>query len=144
MILILADSTDPWATLVHREVQCSGGDVSWVQPPQLLDRILINWPVVTGTSVVPRTVVIEGDTIPFADLAECQFIVTPEGAINCLDVSSAPGFWRCLQEVQQPIVCRLVDYLSETGSVSLYDSPDGPDGRSSARERVCETRSQEC
>jgi hypothetical protein len=74
--------------------------------------------------------------------AECQFIVTPEGPIYCLDVSSAPSFWHCPQEVQQWIVCRLVDHLSETRSLPLHDSLDGPDGRSSARERLCEARSQ--
>jgi hypothetical protein len=73
--------------------------------------------------------------------AECQFIVTPEGPIYCLDVSNVPSFWHCPQEVQQQIVCRLVDYLSEMRSLSLHDSLDGPDGRSSARERLCETRS---
>ena len=41
--------------------------------------------------------------------AECQFIVTPEGPIYCLDVSSAPGFWCCPQEIQQQIVYRLVE-----------------------------------
>ncbi len=327
MILILADSTDPWASLVHREAQRSSGDVFWIQPAQLLDRILLNWPVMTGASVVPGTVVIDGDTIPLADLtgifarltlpppleleelslhdrdyvikettaawlaflnampctvvnrpvpggrpttlagspllsqlaekhgfllpssrctssqadailqcsawsegvylkplgshepgmflhayagaeqicrvmerqavsmqaippgqrvtvyvvgaevvatvlqpgedvsqrmemssisperclsfmgdlgltfAECQFIVTPEGSIYCLDVSSAPGFWCCPQEIQQQIVCRLVEYLSEMRSLSRHDSLDGPDGRSSACERLCETRS---
>jgi hypothetical protein len=329
VILILADSTDPWATLVHREVQRSGGEVFWVQPAQLLDRILLNWPVVTGVSVVPGMLVIDGHTIPFSDLtgifarltlpplleleelslqdrdyvmkettaawlaflnampcavvnrpapggrptilsgspllsrlaekhdfllppsrctsnradailqlsawservylkplgsheagmflhahdgaeeicslmerhavsmqaiprgqrvtvyvvgeeivatvlqpgedlqqrmeipsvpskrclglvadlglefAECQFIVTPEGPIYCLDVSSAPGFWCCPQEVQHRIVSRLVEYLSQTRSLSLHDSLDGPDSRSCARERLCETRSQE-
>ena len=327
MILILADSADPWATLVHREAQRSGGDVFWIQPAQLLDRILLNWPVATGASVVSGKVVIDGHTIPLADLtgifprltlpppleleelslqdrdyvikettaawlaflnampcsvvnrpvpggrptilagspllsqlaeehgfllppsrctssqadailqfsawservylkplgshepgmflhahdgvehicrvmerqavsmqaipygqrvavyvvgaeivatvlqpgedlpqrmempsvqaerclgfvgdlgltfAECQFIVTPEGPIYCLDVSSAPGFWCCPQGIQQQIVYRLVDYLSRLRSQSLHDSLDGPDGRSSARERLCETRS---
>lgn len=328
MILILAESTDPWATLVNREAH-TGGAVFWIQPAQLLDRILLNWPVVTGASVVPGTVVIDGHTIPLADLtgifarltlpppleleelslqdrdyvikettaawlaflnampcsvvnrpipggrpttlagspllsqlaeehgfllppsyctskqadailqfsawservylkplgshepgiilqapdgveqicrvmerqavsiqaiphgqrvtvyvvgeeivatvlqpsedlpqrvempsvsserclglvgdlgltfAECQFILTPEGPIYCLDVSSAPSFWHCPQEVQQQIVCRLVDYLFEVRSLSRHDSLDGPDGRSSARECLCETRSQE-
>ena len=68
MILILADSTDPWATLVHREAYRTGGDVFWIQPARLLDRILLNWPVVTGVSVVPGTVVIDGHTILLADL----------------------------------------------------------------------------
>jgi hypothetical protein len=328
VILILADSTDPWATLVHREAYRTGGDVFWIHPARLLDRILLNWPVVTGVSLVPGTVVIDGHTILLADLtgifarltlpppldleelsvqdrdyvmkettaawlaflnampcsvvnrpvpggrptilagspllsqlvedhgfllppsrwtssqadailqfsawsergylkplgslepgmflhahdgveqicrvmerqavsmqaiprgqrvtvyvvgeeivatvlqpgedlpqrmempsvpserclglvgalgltfAECQFIVTPEGPIYCLDVSSAPSFWHCPQEVQQWIVCRLVDHLSETRSLPLHDSLDGPDGRSSARERLCEARSQ--
>jgi len=327
VILILAESTDPWAMLVHKEAQHTGGDVFWIQPAQLLDRILLNWPVVTGASVVPGTVVIDGQAIPLADLtgifarltlpppleleglslpdrdyviketsaawlaflnampcsvvnrpipggrptilagspllsrlaqeqgfllplsrctssqadamlqfsawreqvylkplgshepgiflqapdgveqisrvmerqavsmqaiprgqrvmvyvvgeeivatvlqpgedlpqrmevpsvlserwlglvgdlgltfAECQFIVTPEGSIYCLDVSSAPSFWHCPQEVQHQIVCRLVEYLSEMRSLSPHDSLDGPNGRSSACERLCETRS---
>jgi hypothetical protein len=73
--------------------------------------------------------------------AECQFIVTPKGAVYCLDVSSSPSYWYCPQEVQQRIVCRLADYLSEMRSLSLHDSLDGTDGRSSACQRLCETRS---
>ena len=46
MILILADSTDPWATLVHREAQRTGGRIFWIEPLRLLDKILLNWPVV--------------------------------------------------------------------------------------------------
>ena len=327
MILILAESTDPWAMLVHKEAQHNGGEVFWIQPAQLLDRILLNWPVVTGATVVPGTVVIDGHTIPLADLtgifarlmlpppleleglslpdrdyviketsaawlaflnampcsvvnrpvpggrptilagspllsrlaqeqgfllplsrctssladamlqfsawservylkplgshesgiflqahdggeqicrvmerqavsmqaiprgqrvtvyvvgeeivatvvqpgedlpqrmempsvlsercvglvgdvgltfAECQFIVTPEGSIYCLNVSSAPGFWCCPHEVQAQIVCRLVEYLSEMRSRSRHDSLNGPDGRPSAREHLCQTRS---
>ena len=72
---------------------------------------------------------------------ECQFIVTPEGPIYCLDVSSAPGFWCCPHEVQPQIVCHLVEYLSEMRSLSRHDSFNGPDDRPSARERLCETRS---
>ena len=327
MILILAESTDPWAILVNRQAQDIGGDVLWVQPGQLLDRILLNWPVIASTPVMPGTLVIDGQTIllddltgifarltlpPLLDLdqlsphdrnyviketsaawlaffngmpcavvnrpvpggqptilagspflsqlakehgfllpsscctsrqadamlqfsawservylkplgshepgmflqahdgveqicrvmeqqgvsiqaiphgqrvmvyvvreevvatvlqpsedvtqriempsvlskcclglvgdlgltfAECQFIVTPEGPIYCLDVSSAPAFWCCPQEIQQQIVCRLVEYLSEMRSLSRHDSLDGPDGRPVARERLCETRS---
>ena len=327
MILILAESTDPWAMLVNKEAQHNGGDVFWIQPAQLLDRILLNWPVVTGASVVPGTVVIDGHTCFLADLtgifaqlslppplvfeelsledrdyviketsaawlaflnampclvvnrpipggrpttlvgspllsqlveehgfllpishctssladammqfsawseqvylkplgshepgiflhahdgveqicrvmerqavsmqaiphgqrvtvyvvgeeivatvlqpregvpqriemplvpaercldlvadlglmfAECQFVLTPEGPIYCLDVSSAPVFECCPQEVQQQIVCRLVEYLSKMRSLSRHDSLDGPDGRSGAGERLCETRS---
>jgi len=327
LILILAESTDPWAILVNRQAQDIGGDVLWVQPGQLLDRILLNWPVIASMPVMPGTLVIDGRTIPLNDLtgilarlpfplrldleglsdadaqyvtkeataawlaflnampcsvvnrpmpggrptllsgspllvtlvrdhgfllpasrctssqadalqqfkawgesaylkplgsiepgqflyshdgveqirrvmeqqavsiqaiphgqrvtvyvvgeevvatvlqpsedvtqriempsilskrclglvgdlgltfAECQFIVTPEGPIYCLHVSSAPGFWCCPQEVQPQIVCRLVEYLSKMRSLSRHDSPNGPDGRPSARERLCETRS---
>jgi hypothetical protein len=327
VILILADSTDPWATLVHREAQRKGGDVMWVEPVRLLDKILLNWPVVAGEAVVPGSLDIDGRTIPLNDLtgmfarlpfplhldleglsdadaqyvtkeataawlaflnampfpvvnrpmlggrptllsgspllaklardhgfllpasrctssqadalqqfkawgesaylkplgsvepgqvlyahdgaeqicrvmeqqavsiqaiphgqgltvyvvgekvvatvlqpsedvtqriemlsvlskrclglvgdmgltfAECQFIVTPEGSIYCLNVSSAPGFWCCPHEVQAQIVCRLVEYLSEMRSRSRHDSLNGPDGRPSAREHLCETRS---
>jgi hypothetical protein len=327
MILILAEFTDPWAILVNRQAKDIGGDVLWVQPGQLLDRILLNWPVIASTPVMPGTLVIDGQTIlldnltgifarltlpPRLDLdelsphdrnyviketsaawlafinampcavvnrpvpggqptilagspfmsqlakkhgfllpsscctssqadamlqfsalservylkplgshepgiflqahdgveqicrvmeqqavsmqaiphgqrvavyvvgeevvatvlelsedvtqriempsvlskrclslvgdlgltfAECQFIVTPEGPIYCLDVSSAPGFWCCPHEVQPQIVCRLVEYLSEMRGLSRHDSLNGPDGRPSARERLCETRS---
>lgn len=327
MILILADSTDPWATLVHREAQRTCRDVIWVEPVRLLDKILLNWPVVAEEAIVPGSLDINGRSIPLNDLtgmfahlpfplrldleglsdadaqyvtkeataawlaflnampcsvvnrpmpggrptllsgspllatlvrdhgfllpasrctssqadalqqfkawgesaylkplgsiepgqflyshdgveqirrvmeqqavsmqaiphrqrvtvyvvgeevvatvlqpsedvtqriempsvlskrclglvgdlgltfAECQFIVTPEGPIYCLDVSSAPGFWCCPQEVQPQIVCRLVEYLSKMRSLSRHDSPNGPNGRPSARERLCETRS---
>ena len=327
MILILAESTDPWAILVNRQAQDIGGDVLWVQPGQLLDRILLNWPVIASMPVMPGTLVIDGRTIPLNDLtgilarlpfplrldleglsdadaqyvtkeataawlaflnampcsvvnrpmpggrptllsgspllvtlvrdhgfllpasrctssqadalqqfkawgesaylkplgsiepgqilyshdgveqirrvmeqqavsiqaiphgqrvtvyvvgeevvatvlqpsedvtqriempsvlskrclglvgdlgltfAECQFIVTPEGPIYCLDVSSAPGFWCCPHEVQPQIVCHLVEYLSEMRSLSRHDSLNGLDDRPSARERLCETRS---
>ena len=328
MILILAEPADPWATLVHRELLCRGEeDLFWIQRAQLLDRVLLNWPVETWSPLLPGSLVVDGTTKPLNDLtgvfarlsfpllleledlsvqdrdyvvkeataawlaflnalpcavvnrpipggsptllvgspllsqramaqgfmlppayctssptdailqfsawservylkplgshdlgmflhardgveqicrvmeqqavsmqaiphgqrvtvyvvgeevvatvlqpsedmpqrmempsvlserclglvgdlgltfAECQFIVTPEGSIYCLDVSSVPSFWHCPQEVQQQIVCRLVDYLSEMRSLSLHDSLDGPDGRSSARERLCETRS---
>jgi hypothetical protein len=328
VILILAEPADPWATLVHRELlRRSEEDLFWIQPAQLLDRVLLNWPVGTGSSLLPGSLVVDDNPIPLADLkgifprftlplplgleelcledrdyvikettaawlaflnampcsvvnrpvpggrpttlagnpllsqrareqgfmlppsrctssradailqysagservyfkplgshepgmflqapdgveqicrvmerqavsmqaiphgqrvtayvvgeevlatvlqpsedvpqwmempaalskcclglvgdlgltfAECQFIVTPEGPIYCLDVSSAPSYWRCPQEVQQQIVCRLVYYLSEMRSLSRHDSLDGPDGRSSAYERLCETRS---
>lgn len=68
MILILADSTDPWATLVHREAQRMGGDVFWVEPVQLLDRLLLHWPVVAGEAVVPGSLDIDGRTILLDDL----------------------------------------------------------------------------
>lgn len=68
MILILAESTDPWAILVNRQTQDIDGDVLWVQPGQLLDRILLNWPVLASTSVVPGTLVIDGKTIPLDNL----------------------------------------------------------------------------
>lgn len=329
MILILADSTDPWATLVHREAQSRGGDVFWIQPTHLLDRILLNWPVVNGALVVPGTAVIDGHTIPLADLtgifarftlpppieleelsfqdrdyvvkettatwlaflnampcsvvnrpvpggrptilagspllsqlaeehgfllppsrctsskadailqfsawservylkplgshepgmflhahdgveqicrvmqrqavsmqaiprgqrvtvyvvgeeivasvlqpsedlsqrmemlsvpserclglvcnlgltfAECQLVVTSEGRIYCLDVSGAPSYWHCPQEIQQQIVCRLADYLSEQRSLSIHDSLIGAHGRSGARQCLCQTSIQE-
>jgi hypothetical protein len=330
VILVLADSADPWTTLVHRELQCRGEEnLFWIHPAQLLDRVLLNWPVVSGASNVPGSLVVDGRAVQLSDLtgilarltfpppltlddlspqdrdyviketnavwiaflnalpcavvnrpipggrptilagslrtsrlaqehgfllpsslctssrndaidqfsvwgqrayvkplgscepgmllqaddgveqlsrimeqqaialqsiprgqritvyvagddavatvlhpndhsadstdlpalptqtcldfvralglafAECQFVVTPEGLTYCLDVSGAPSYWHCPQEIQRQIVCRLADYLSETRSLSLHDSLDGPDGRSCARERLCETRSQE-
>ncbi|MEK7764342.1 MAG: hypothetical protein AAB433_22440 [Nitrospirota bacterium] len=68
MLLILADSTDPWATLVHREALRTGGDVVWIEPAQLLDRVLLNWPVVTGEAVVAGSLVIDGREILLRDL----------------------------------------------------------------------------
>ena len=328
MILILADSTDPWATLGHREAQRTGGDVFWVEPVQLLDKILLDWPVVAGEAVVPGSLEIDGHTIPldhltgifvrlpfplrldleglsdadgqyvtkeataawlaflnampcsvvsrpipggrptllsgspllatlaqdhgfplpasrctssqadalqqftawgeaaylkplgsvepgqflYADgggeqirrvleqqavslqatppgqqatvyvageevvatvlrpseavpqpmevrsahtaqclglvralgltFAECQIVINSNG-VSCLDISSAPNFWRCPQDAQQQIVEHLLEHLSKLRSLSHHDSSHGADGRSSARERVCPTRSPE-
>lgn len=322
MILILADSTDPWATLVHREAQRTGGEVLWVEPSQLLDRVLLHWPVEVEKAIVPGSLTIDGATVLLDELtgifsrltwplplqldelssqdrdyvvkettaawmallsalpcavvnrpvpggrpalsagsstlqrlvaeqgfllpssrctssqadailqfsawrervylkalgadepgtylhprdgvnqvcqvmerqavsmqsipagqrvtvyaaghdvaatvvqpneapgrnvdlpflptdrcrslvralgltfAECQFVITPEGRAYCLDVSGAPNYWRCPQEVQQEIVRRLVEHLSEMRSLSIHDSLDGADGRSGAGERL--------
>lgn len=68
MILILADSTDPWATVLHKELQRSSGDVCWIQPAQLLDRIQLNWPVRTDPLAVSGSVVIDDVPIALADL----------------------------------------------------------------------------
>ena len=329
MILILADSTDPWATLVHREAQRTGGAVFWVEPLRLLDKILLNWPVVDGESIVPGSLEIDSQIVPldhltgiFARLpfplrldleglsdadaqyvtkeataawlallnvmpcsvvnrpmpggrptllsgspllaklardhgfllpasrctsshadalhqfmtwsesaylkplgsvepgqflyaqdgveqirrvmeqqavslqtvlpgqqatvyvagervvatvlrsaepvtqpmevssahvaqclglvralglafAECQIVINPDGGVYCLDVSSAPNFWRCPQGAQQQIVAHLLEHLSKLRSLSHHDSSHGADGRSSPRERVCPTRSPE-
>jgi hypothetical protein len=329
VILILADSTDPWATLVHREAQRTGGDVFWVEPLRLLDKILLNWPVVAGEAIIPGSLDIDGHTIPLDDLtgvfaripfplrldldglsdpdaeyvtkeatatwlaflnampcsvvsrpvpggrptllsgspllaklardhgfllpasrctssqadalqqfmawgeaaylkplgsvepgqflyahggdeqirrvmeqqavslqaippgqqatvyvageevvatvlrpgdrvalpmevlsvhpaqclglvralgltfAECQIVITPEGGVSFLDISSAPNFWRCPQDAQQQIVEHLLEHLSELRSLSHHDSSHGADGRSSACERVRPTRSPE-
>lgn len=329
MILILADSTDPWATLVHREAQRKGGDVFWVESLRLLDKILLNWPVVAGKGGVPGSLEIDGQTVPldhltgiFARLpfplrldleglsdgdaecvtkeataawlaflnampcsvvnrpvpggrptllsgsplpaklaqdhgfllpasrctssqadalqqfitwdesaylkplgstepgqflhsldgveqirrvmeqqevslqavppgqqatvyvageqvvatvlrpgeavpqpigalsayaaqclglvralgltfAECQIVINPDGGISCLDISSAPNFWRCPQDAQQQIVEHLLEHLSELRSLSHHDTSHGADGRSSARERLRPTRSPE-
>jgi hypothetical protein len=329
VILILADSTDPWATLVHREAQRKSGDVIWVEPLRLLDKILLNWSVEAGDAVVPGSLDIDGRTISLDDLtgilarlpfplrldleglseadaqyvtkeataawlaflnarpcsvvnrpmpggrptllsgspllaklaqdhgfllpashctssqtdalqqfkawgesaylkplgsvepgqflyahdgveqirrvmeqqavslqtvppgqqatvyvagervvatvlrsaepvtqpmevpsahvaqclglvralgltfAECQIVINPDGGVYCLDVSSAPNFWRCPQDAQQKIVEYLLEHLSKLRSLSHHDSSHGADGRSSARERVCPTRSPE-
>jgi hypothetical protein len=325
VILVLADSTDPWATLVHRELSGRGKEVSWIQPTQLLDRVLLNWPVISGSPIVQGILLIDGHPIALADLtgilvrltlplplelndlpskdrdyvikettaawlallnampcavvnkpvpggrptlltgspllsqlvqqygfslppsrctssradaimqfsawgkrvwlkplgslepgmalqpqdgveqivrvmehqavsmqmipegqritvyvvgdkaaativqadesqdrsadfpslptrqcvslahalgltfAECQVIVTPEGHRYCLDVSGAPSYWRCPQQVQQQIVGRLADYLSEPRSLPFHDSLDGADGGPGARQRLCQT-----
>ncbi len=322
MILILADSTDPWATLVYREAQLTGGDVCWVEPSQLLDRTALSWFVDSGTAVIRGLLTVDGRPIPldeftgvftriawplplqlddltpkdaeyvvkettaswfallnalpcavvnrpvpggrpallagraslrqlaqdqgillppsrsttsqaealsqfsawserayvkglaseetglyldaqdgadqicrlmerFAialqsvpegqqvtvyvagrevaatvvqaneskqmnrdlpflpteqgltlarglglDFAECRFVVAPDGRVYCMDVSSSPNYWRCPQHVQQEIVSRLIQHLSETRSVSVHDSVVGADGRSGAGERL--------
>lgn len=332
MILILADSTDPWATLVHREAHRKGGDVLWVEPLQLLDKILLNWPakaegtVIRGSrgslDVDGRTILLDDLTGIFARLpfplrldleglsdsdaeyvtkettaawlaflnampcsvvnrpmpggrpallsesqllaklardhgfllpasrctssqadalqqfmtwgesaylkplgsvepgqflhsqdgdelirrvmeqqvvslqsvppgqqatvyvageqvvatvlrpsgsvpqpmevlsahaaqclglvtalgltfAECQIVINPDGGVHCLDISSAPNFWRCPQDAQQQIVEHLRQHLSELRNLSHHDSPKGADGRFNARERVRPTRSPE-
>ncbi len=68
--------------------------------------------------------------------AECHFVVTPEGQAFCLDVSGSPNYWRCPRDVQQVIVQRLVESLSELRSVAVHDSLDGAPGRSGAGERL--------
>lgn len=68
MILILADSFDPWATLVHREAQQTGGDVCWVEPSQLLERTVLNWPVGTAAAVLPGSLTVDGKPILLDDL----------------------------------------------------------------------------
>lgn len=68
--------------------------------------------------------------------AECQCVLTAEGAVYCLDVSPRPSYWHCPQELQQEIVRRLVGYLSEMRSLTFHDSLSGADGRSGARERL--------
>lgn len=329
MILILADSTDPWATLVYREAQRTGGDVLWIEPLKLLDAILLNWPVVAEEAIGCGSLNINGRTIPLDDLtgifsrlsfplrldleglsdadaqyvtkeataawlaflnalpcsvvnrpmpggrptllsgspllatlarehgfllpasrcttshvdalqqlkawgesaylrplgsvepgqfvhahdgaeqirrvmkqqavslqvvppgqqasvyvvgeevvatvlrpseavpqpmevlsdhagqclglaralgltfAECQIVIHPDGAVSCLDISSAPNFWRCPQDAQQQIVEHLLEHLSELRSLSHYDSSHGADGRFSARECVRPTRGPE-
>jgi hypothetical protein len=329
VILILADSTDPWATLIYREAQRTGRDVLWIEPTKLLDAILLNWPVVDGEAIVPGFLDINGRTILLEDLtgifsrlpfplrldleglsdadaqyvtkettaawlaflnavpcsvvnrpmpggrptllsgspllatlarehrfllpasrcisspadalqqftawggsaylkplgsvepgqflhahdgseqirrvmeqqavslqtvplgqqatvyvagkevaatvlrsgeaisqptevltahagqclglaralgltfAECQMVIHSDGAVSCLDISSAPNFWRCPQDAQQQIVECLLEHLSELRSLSHYDSSHRADGRFSARECVRPTRSPE-
>ncbi len=329
MILILADSTDPWATLVNREAHRTGGAVFWIEPLRLLDKILLNWPVVAEESIVPGYLEIDGQIIPLDHLtgifsrlpfplrldleglsdadaqyvtkeataawlaflngmpcsvvnrpmpggrptllsgspllaklardhgfllpvsrctssqadalqqfkawnesaylkplgsiepgqflysqdgveqicrvmeqqavslqrisegqqatvyvageqvvatvlrpgeamaqpmevlsahaaqclalvralglafAECQIVINSDGGIYCLDVSTAPNFWRCPQDAQQQIVAHLLEHLSERRSLSHHDSFNGADGRSGARERLRPTRSPE-
>ena len=68
MILILADGTDPWSTLIHRELSRRDEEVIWIQPAQLLDRILLNWSVMCDGSVPDGTLVIDERSIALADL----------------------------------------------------------------------------
>ena len=69
MILILAEPADPWATLVHRELLCRGEeDLFWIQRAQLLNRVLLNWPVETWSPLSPGSLVVDGTTKPLNDL----------------------------------------------------------------------------
>ncbi len=68
MILILADSTDPWAARIHQEAQRTGSDVCWVEPMQLLDKVLLNWPVSAKESAVQGFLEIHGQRIPLDTL----------------------------------------------------------------------------
>jgi hypothetical protein len=69
VILILAEPADPWATLVHRELlRRSEEDLFWIQPAQLLDRVLLNWPVGTRSQLLPSSLVVDGTTRPLTDL----------------------------------------------------------------------------
>lgn len=329
MILILADSTDVWAAWTHRELRRRGdGDLLWIQPAELLDRVLLNWPVETTSAVARGNLIIDGRTIPFVDLtgvfnglsfpvqvvhedlsasdreyiikettatwlalmnalpcavvncplpggrptiltgspllsrlakmhgfllpsshctsscgdailqysawservylkplgacgtglllegrggleqiyrviehravsmqlvpqgqrltvyivgdeavatvvqgdeqvrqigpvpsmptsrclrlvrdlgltfAECQVVVTSDGQVYCLDVVGTPNIWVCPQDVQQHIVSKLADYLSEERSLPFHDSVDGADGRPGVGQRLCPAGSQ--
>lgn len=68
MILILANPTDPWATLLHREIKRRHRKVSWIQPAQLLDSVQLNWPAAADPSVISGSVIIDGLTVPLTDL----------------------------------------------------------------------------
>lgn len=68
MILILADSGDAWSTLIHLELSRRGKEVSWVQPSQLLDRILLNWSVRCDGAVPEGTLIVEERPVALADL----------------------------------------------------------------------------
>lgn len=68
MILILADSTDPWAILIYREARRSGAEVRWVEPAHLLDRVVLNWPVEAESVIVRGSLAIDDTIIPLSDL----------------------------------------------------------------------------
>ena len=65
MILILAEPADPWAMGVHRELLRRS--VFWIQPAQLLDRVL-NWPVEIESPLLPGSLVVDGTTRPLTNL----------------------------------------------------------------------------
>ena len=67
MILILADGSDAWSTLVHRELSRRGEEVVWVQSGEVLDRILLNWSVMSDGSVRDGILVIDGRSIALDD-----------------------------------------------------------------------------
>lgn len=68
MILILADNTDPWATLVHREISKRGEATVWIQPAELLDRVQLNWPVMEGSPLKSGALFIDGHRHALADI----------------------------------------------------------------------------
>ena len=69
MILILAEPADPWATLVHRELlRRSEDDLFCIQPAQLLDRVLLNWPVGIKSPFVSGSLVVDGMRRSFTDV----------------------------------------------------------------------------
>jgi len=63
VVLVLADTTDPWASLVHAELCRRGLDVLLIPRAELLDRIRLNWPMAAGSPAVAGTMVIDGRSL---------------------------------------------------------------------------------
>ncbi len=53
--------------------------------------------------------------------AECQFVLTGDGQVYCIDVSPAPNYWHCPPDAKQKIVRRLAASLSAGNNV-LHES----------------------
>ncbi|WP_173050821.1 hypothetical protein [Nitrospira sp. KM1] len=85
MILILADTTDPWATLLYRELRHSAATVVWIPPAQLLERVRLNWSVQSKRGIPTGFLSIDDTTVPLCELtgvfAQTPFTlsVDPEG-----------------------------------------------------------------
>lgn len=60
VVLVLADTTDPWASLVHAELCRRGLDVFRIPRAELLDRIRLNWSIMAGSPTMTGTLLIDG------------------------------------------------------------------------------------
>lgn len=68
VVLVLADTTDPWASLVHAELCRRGLDVLLIPRAELLDRIRLNWTIAASPPTMAGTMVIDGRPL------ECEAI----------------------------------------------------------------------
>lgn len=68
MVLVLADTTDPWASLVHAELGRRGLDVLLIPRAELLDRIRLNWSIMAGSPTMTGALVIDDRSIECSTL----------------------------------------------------------------------------
>jgi hypothetical protein len=68
VMLVLADTTDPWGSLVHAELCRRGLDVLMIPRAELLNRIQSNWRVRAGSELVTGALIIDGRRVSCANL----------------------------------------------------------------------------
>jgi hypothetical protein len=68
MILILADSSDPWARAIYRELCGRGQEVCLASPANLLNEVPLNFSVTSESILHDGTVKIKGTAVRLSDL----------------------------------------------------------------------------